>query len=368
MKKLLAISAMAAASAVSMAVDNFGAKNVIEAKFMDVPEACEGLLKTNPDDWSFSFRPYGNDSNMLWTDPITARSAINGGTEFAGKHPTALNVTCNADGWTFLLLCVAPEIDGALSNTNALPVPSMEFFFVPGDTDTHLADSHYHFYWGDGFFAHYPWCVQDRTWRNILSSVRSECRRVPNGYILRFTFPWESLFDKLPFVGPDKADNFWRFQAVRWVDGGVTFGGVVHQQSRAGYIKFPNFTKEQKEEMMLRLLEKGWTKFQFEKSSKQFNFSGGWGSPAPRTEKFIVDHVAKFPRSYINYGEDPEFKPILEKIVNECLALGPDIAAFRKKTPEEQLSFYKKASDMLFNFRYDVEDAYSAFLGEKFLK
>ena len=365
----LAVAVLAAAAwAGEDAVLNYGAKNVVEAKFMDVPESCEEMLKTNPGDWCFSFRPYGNNSQMLWTDPLTARAAVSGGTEFDGKHPTALNVTCNADGWTFLLLCVAPEIEGALAKTNALPVPSLEFFFVPGDTDTHLADSHYHFYWGEGEFAHYPWCVQDRTWRNILSSVRSDCRRLPNGYLLRFTFTWESLFDKLPFAGIDKADNFWRLQVVRWADGGVTFGGVVHQQSRAGYVKFPDFTDAQKTEIMTRLLEKAWTKFLLEKSSRPYNFSGGWNSPAPRTEKYIVDHVAKFPRTYVNYGEDPEFKPILEGLVNERLALGAQIAAFGGMKPAEQLAFYKKASDMLFNVRYDVEDAYAAFLTEKRFK
>lgn len=347
---------------------NYGAKNVIEARFMDVPESCEEMLKTDPGDWNFSFRPYGSDSNMLWTDPVTARSAISGGMDFAGKHPTALNVTCNADGWTFLVLCVAPEIDNALSMTNSLPVPSVEFFFVPGDTDTHLTDSHYHFFWSESSFNHYPWSVQDRTWRNILSSIRSDCRRLPNGYLLRFTIPWEVLFDKLPFAGPDKADNFWRLQVIRWVDGGVTFGGTVHQQSRAGYVKFPDFTDGQKEEMMLRILEKAWIKFNTEKNSRLFNVSGGWASPSPRTEKYIVDHVAQFPRTYLNYGEDPEFNPVLKRLVEERLALGPEIASFRKKSPAEQLCFYRKASDMLFNFRYDVEESYRAFLCDKFLK
>lgn len=360
---VLAMAAAIANAGAPAAPVNFGAKNVIEAKFMEVPEACEDMLKTHPDDWNFSFRPYGNSSQMLWTDPLTARAAVGGGTEFGGKHPTALNVTCNADGWTFLLLCVAPGINEALANTNALPVPSMEFFFVPGDTDTHLADSHYHFYWGEGEFAHYPWCVQDRTWRNMLSAIRSECRRLPNGYLLRFTFPWEPLFDKLPFS--DKADNFWRLQVVRWSSESATFGGVVHQQSRAGYVKFPEFTDGQKAEMMVRLLEKAWIQFQHERSSRPYNYAGGWNAPAPRTETFITEHLATFPRTYVNYGEDPEFKPILETLVNERLALGAEIAAFRSMKPGEQLAFYTRASDMLFNFRYDVEEAYAAHLTDK---
>lgn len=371
MKKFAALAAIALAFAGARAGDgaspvNFGAKNVVEAKFMDVPESCEEMLKTHPDDWNFAFRPYGNNSQMLWTDPLTARAAVSGGTEFGGQHPTALNVTCNADGWTFLLLCVAPEITGALARTNALPVPSIEFFFLPGDTDTHLADAHYHFYWGEGEFAHYPWSVQDRTWRNMLGEIRTDCRRLPNGYLLRFTFPWEPLFDKLPFT--DKADNFWRFQVVRWSGGSVTFGGVVHQQSRAGYVRFPDFTDEQKAEMMVRLLEKAWMRFQNEKSSRPYNYSGGWNSPAPRTEKYIMDHVAAFPRSYVNYGEDPEFKPILETLVKARLALGAGIAAFRSMKPDEQFAFYTSASDMLFNFRYDVEEAYAAHLTDKRFK
>ena len=346
--------------------ENYGAKNVAVAKFMDVPESCENLLKTNPDDWNFSFRPYGNNSQMLWTDPIVKRAAVSGEQAEDGKHVTGLNVTCNADGWTFLVFIATPEIEKSLMATNGLPVPSMEFFFCPGDTDNHRAESHYHFYCGEGFFAHYPWSVQDRTWRNMVKAVRQETRRVSNGYVLRFTFPWEQLFDKLPFT--EKDDNFWRLQVCVWVDGGITFGGVAHQVSRAGYVKFPNFTDEQKAEIMDRLLQKGLYKFLNLKSSAVYSYAGGWGSPAPRSEKFFVEHNEKFPRTWINYGDDPAFQPVLKQIVDERLALEPQIAKFRALPPAEQLAFYRKASDMLFNFRYDVEDAYAKFLTDKIVK
>lgn len=348
------------------AKENFGAKNVVEAKFMDVPEACETMLKTHPDDWNFSFRPYGNNSEQLWTDPTIKRSAVSGGSDFAGKHPTALNVTCNADGWTFLVFCVAPEIANSLAATNGLPVPSMEFFFAPGDQDNHKAEVHYHFYYGDGFFAHYPWSVDDRTWRNMEKNVRTDLRRTSNGYVARFTIPWFELFDKLPFT--DKADNFWRLQVVRWVDGGVTFGGVAHQVSRAGYVKFPDFTAEQKAEIMVRLLEKALVDFRFLKISPVYNYAGGWYNPAPRGEKYFLEHAEKNPRTWTNYGDDPAFQPILKRLVDERLALEPTIAKFRTLPPDEQLAFYKKASDMLFNFRYDVEEAYAKHLQEKMFK
>ena len=44
------------------------------------------------------------------------------------------------------------------------------------------------------------------------------------------------------------------------------------------------------------------------------------------------------------------------------------IAEFAKKPMAEQEAFYKEASAKLFNFRYDVEEAYEKQLRAKFVK
>lgn len=346
----------------------FASKNIYDVRFGSLPADCESLLKTDAASWDFGFRPYGAGSSQLWTDPIVARGALDGSVDSAaqGPRPTAIRVSCDTDSFSVLVLCVEPTIASAISSTNSLPSPSVEMYFAPGDTDNHDPEPYFQFYYGDGVLRHFQWQVQDHTWRDISSSVFVDERRLPNGFLLRLTFPWERLFDRLPFSS--KADAIWRLSVIRWVDGGRTWGGVVHQESRAGYIRFPDFSTEERVRIMKRLLEKGWMSFRRACNDPQYNVSGGWAAPIARSDAFILEENAKMRRTFINYSEDPDFRPELEKLVAERNALADGIAGFESKTPAEQLAFYRKASDMLFNFRYFVEEAYGRHLGEKLFK
>ncbi len=343
-------------------------KNLLDVRYRTLPADFEKVLAEEPDHWSFGFRPYGNGSAQLWTDPIVARDALSGtvDAEATGPRPTALYVSCDDDSFSLLVLCVEPKINEALAATNALPRPSIELYFAPGDTDNHDPEPYFQFYYGGGLLRHFQWQVQDRTWRNILSAVRVDERRLNNGYLVRFTFPWVELFDRLPFS--DKADAIWRLSVIRWADGGRTWGGVVHQESRAGYIRFPDFTPEQKTKIMKRLLEKGWSRFNGLLGEPAYSIAGGWGMPVVRTDAYVVADVAKHPRTYINYSEDPAFRPVLEKLIAERRALAEGIARFESLPPAEQKAFYRQASDALFNFRYFVEEAYADLLARKLIQ
>ena len=67
------------------------------------------------------------------------------------------------------------------------------------------------------------------------------------------------------------------------------------------------------------------------------------------------------PRTYLNYGEDPDFAPTLIALEDAAKALGPQVAAFRGlKTMDEKRAFYRLASDKLFNYAHDVRAAYAA--------
>ena len=75
------------------------------------------------------------------------------------------------------------------------------------------------------------------------------------------------------------------------------------------------------------------------------------------------------PRTYINYGEDPDFAPTLIALEDAARALAPKIAVFREmKTMEEKRAFYKLASDKLFNYAHDVRAAYAAQLKKGMFK
>ncbi len=363
MKKAMTMAALALVAALASAE-----KNILDVRYGSLPADYETLLKTDPGSWNFGFRPYGAGASQLWTDPIVAREALDGQVDdkAEGPRPTAIRVSCDDESFSLLVLCVDPAAGKAIAATNSLPSPSIELYFAPGDTDNHDPEPYFQFVYGDGTLRHFQWQVQDRTWRNIQSAVRVDEKHLANGFLVRFTFPWEQLFDRLPFSS--KADAIWRLSVIRWADGGCTWGGAVHQESRAGYIRFPDFSAEDKARIMKGLLEKGWMAFRRACGTPQFNLSGGWAAPVARDDAFIKEQVAKQPRTYINYSEDPDFRPVLGQLVAERNALADGISGFEAMKPAEQLAFYRKASDMLFNFRYFVEEAYAHHLEDKLFK
>lgn len=188
-------------------------------------------------------------------------------------------------------------------------------------------------------------------------------RLLPNGYLHVLNFSWEAFWDKLPMK--DRTDNFWRMSLIRWVDGGVSWGGVVHEASRFGYIRFPRFTPEQRAEIHFRLLQRAWTRFRKLHAQSAYNTTRGWAAPWPREDKFIVDALDGLPETFIHYTQDPVFSQTLKQLVDERLALAPGIAAFKEMPADEQEAFYDRAADMLFNFRYDVEKVYTRYVDDK---
>ncbi|MGI6100487.1 MAG: hypothetical protein GX174_13350 [Lentisphaerae bacterium] len=357
----LALTALAALAATHA----FASKNVLDVWYGQVPGAPESLLASQPQIWSFAFRPYGAAAADLWSDPIMARNAL-AGEDAGGKSPTAVAVTCDADGFTVLVLCVEAALHDAIARTNALPDSYCEIYVAPDDIDNRDMIPYYQFglnAFADGKFDHFPWIVEDRRMRTPTPYMDFKTRLLPNGYLHVLNFSWEAFWDKLPMK--DRADNFWRMSLIRWVDGGVSWGGVVHEASRFGYIRFPRFTPEQRAEIRFRLLQRAWTRFRKLHAQPAYNTTRGWAAPWPREDKFIVDALDGLPETFIHYTQDPVFSRTLKQLVDERLALAPGIAAFKEMPADEQEAFYNRAADMLFNFRYDVEKAYTSYVDDK---
>ena len=343
----------------------FAQKNILDVWQGQMPGAPEDLLTSHPEIWNFGFRPYGSAAADLWSDPIMARNVLAGqGAE--GKSPTAVAVTCDADGFTVLVLCVEASLDSAIARTNALPEASCELYIAPDDTDNRDMIPYYQFAlsaMNDGKFDHYPWIVEDRRMRTPTPYMDFKSRPLPNGFLHVVNFSWEAFWDKLPLK--DRTDNFWRMSVIRWSDGGMSWGGVVHEASRFGYIRFPRFTPEERAEIQYRLLLKGWTRFMKLSARPTYNPTRSWAAPWPREDKFLAEARGDLPETFIHYTQDPVFSLRLKALVDERRALASGIAAFKSMSAEEQESFYAKASDMLFNFRYDVEKAYSKYVSDK---
>ena len=355
--------AIAASVCVSGAVR--AEKNMIEAEFRDLPAHYERLLEAEPDKWNFNFRPYGAASaDTLWSDPIVQRDAVSG-RDLGDKAPTAVFASCNEDGFTILVFAGEPQFKDRLEQGLALPPSSLECFFAPGDADTSGIEHYYQFMCGANeprITGVYPWFMEDRGFRTIEGRLQVDSRTLPNGNLLRIFVPWSPLFDRLPFT--EKRDNFWRLSVIRWgaPGGGQTWGGVVHAATSAGYVRWPDFTDEQKTAIRKATLLKGWTAYKNLAGSRAVN-------PAvvnPRTEEYYTETIAALPQSFRNVNEDFGFgEAWLENASAKRNALGASIAAFETLSQAEQEAFYAKASDMLFNFGYDLEQAYADYLKAK---
>ena len=347
------------------------AKNVYDVRFESLRPDYEKLVTADAASWDFNFRAYGNTGELV-SDPAIVRDVSQGKT--VKGQPTAVRVSCDEDGWSFLVFCAEPEASERLAAGEALPMPRMELYFMEGDTDNENPPFYWQFYKNGLRFEQYDWPVNDRRWRFLKPYVRQGERRVANGYVFRMDIPWEGLWDRLPIFS-DRMDNFWRLQVIRWAGaGGQTWGGGVHEPSRAGFIRWPAFTDAQKTEIMRRLLEKAWSQFNVLMDSSEFSVkatgpSYDLNTGYVRTEPYAVARVKREgPRTYVNYCEDPAFRPTLERLVAAAKAYGKGIAEFGKMDTAAQAAFYREASEALFNFRYTVEEAYAKALRTKFTK
>ena len=338
-----------------------GDKNVYQVQFKDWPDRFENLLQAEPDAWDFRFRPYNaSEAAFLVSDPSVRRDA-QAGKNVEKQRPTAFCFSCNEKGFTLVVFSCEPDMKEAMEKGASAPGNSLEVFFAPGDADQSKIEHYYQFILDQvkGELIDYPWLVEERGFRRMQGYVSHETRPVPNGLMSRVFIPWELLFDRLPFT--DKRDNFWRLSVIRWATGGgQTWGGVVHEANRAGYIRWPDFTPEQKQAIYENVLNKAWGKYR-----------AFLAKVDPTSVPDMKEPYARPPagtRSYVNLQEDKVFvKDYLQPLIDERNALGKRIAGFRELPAAEKEQLYSQAGKLM-NFNYDVDEAYARYLKEKIFK
>ena len=343
-------------------------KNIIDVEYRTLPGDFEQLPRTEPEKWNFNFRPYGAmAASLLWTDPIMQRDVMAG--EDAGeREPTAIYVCCDAEGLTVLVYAIESKMTKALEEGKPLPNSRLECFFTPGDADTSRIEHYYQFECQatePKLPGVYPWMMEDRTFRSIKPHIVIDSRQLDNGNVIKIFIPWAPLFDRLP-LAPAKRDNFWRLSVIRWASSGAqTWGGVVHAANSAGYIRFPEFTPEQETAIRRTVLRQGWTSYKNTVTSTTVDPA----KAIERLEPYYADLQGRLPQSYKNVNEDFGFRRAwLETAIRERDALGAQIAALERLAPAEQSAFYAAAADKLFNFGYDLEQAYGDYLAAAFFK
>lgn len=341
-------------------------RNILNVEFRSVPGDFENLLRSEPEKWHFGFRPYGSGGDVFATDPIIQRDALNG--KETEKNVCALRVMCDTEGFTMLIYSSGPNLENLVADGKNIPSGFSECYFVPGDEETADVEAYYQFLISATDHNHYrdvpdrkvrcfPWFVEDRQFRNIVNYISADFRRTPNGVVSKVFIPWECLFDRLPLT--DKKDNLWRMNVIC---GGLTWGGKVHQMSRAGYVRWPDFTPEQRTALRKNTLLKGWAMFHRDSKMTELDTKRTTNQPLPPWLEKQMSGLYSFKF----YAEDPGFRAFwLEQALKERLALGEQIAKFETLSEPEQIRFYKTASGKLYNFRYDVENAYRLYMNSK---
>lgn len=366
---LKSFAALTAAALVLPSIFGQSEKNVAQVEFRTLPPDYEQLPFRESEKWNFGFRPYGAEAaSVLWSDPNVIRNAA-AGDSLDEKHlVTGLYVACDEYGFNILGYGALKKSDDAIKAGRNLENVFFECFFIPGDADTQKIINYQPF----GAYSIFPywqyklsWMKNDRNNRVIFNDMVLDARYNQNGAVTRFYVPWLLYWDHLP-VFYDKQDNFWRLSMIRWGGsfGGETWGGNVHSQTKCGYIRMPDFTKEQTSLILKTTLNMLWSKYVSVKTDTAIN-PDTTGSVLNAYRKSI-DHL---PHSWMNMNEDVPFKTTtLKDMIKSRDAIGAGIVNFDKMTLEEQKAFYKKNAPLLANFQYDVEAAYAEYLKQQLMK
>lgn len=345
--------------------DEFSGKNVVNANWGEKKE------------WNYNFREYGSSADSLWSDPKTRREVLSG--ENANGKVTSVAVTFDEESLYVHVVGNEPNLTNFYAKASGAPGADIEFYLMPGDADlTRQQTYHWLYYNRHDILKDGQWMMEDRHNRQMAHLVKFTEKPVGTQVVTCFEIPWEAFWDQLPVFSGTK-DNFWRMGVCRFGSAdGMTFGGEVHTPSRAGYVRWPAFTEEQKTAILSRLLFKAWDGFRTQAGSLGYSldrvFMDGEyldkadGGKRKTGVKFRDEQNAADPRSYVNLPEDPGFRPTLKKLIDDRTALAAELKDFPTLAPAARDALYRRAAEMLFNFRYDVEQSYAAHVKEKLMK
>ncbi len=354
------IAAIAAACALPVFAADYPEKNVLNVDFRSVPADFENLPARETEKWSFNFRPYDAEAAaLLWTDPMVIRN-VSSGADVDAKHlPTGVYACC--DEYGLYIFAYGASVRHGIRFDKM----SGECFVIPGDNDSHVIRGYQPFgFTGSAFMYKLMWMKEDRNNREMFNQMVFNQHNCANGTVVEIHIPWAICWDTLP-VFKNKKDNFWRLSMIRWGGsaGAESWGGRVHSQSKCGYLRMPDFTPEQESKILKTTLVKVIEMFNDTVGATEIN-PGRVGNPMNAYRQSI----AHLPHSWMNVNEDPEFRPVLQALIqNRRDIIKVAEEKFGQMTLEEQKAFYLENVAKLANFRYDVEDAYAEFLNQKLL-
>ena len=167
---------------------------------------------------------------------------------------TAFYMLYDQHGWHIFVVCGEREpkkvlLDGGRTS-------SLEMYFAPG---AEKAYQQWILSQGDGKVRIFDWDSNHRHFRSVRDYMKTETIVSGGNWGTYIFFPWEALYDQLPF---DTGDD-WLFECIRWSPvGGLSWGGGrVHETGKWGTIKWQPPTAEQLLKIKSNLVRKAWTKY-----------------------------------------------------------------------------------------------------------
>ena len=334
-------------------------KNFYQVQWQNPPAPSAKILSGK---WDFNFRPYSTGSaETLWTDPAFQRD-VTSGKQTAGARPTAVSVFCDEAGFAFYVFAGEPELEISFAAGKDAPTSMLECYVIPGTADSEKIEHYYQFIIDqkNNTIRDFPWLIDARGFQSMNGQFRPETAYLPNGYLTKMAFPWHFFWDRLPFLTQDS--TIWRLGVMRWCPGGgQTWGGIVHEVSRMGYIHWPEFTPERKGAIMKLILRHAWIKFNALKTDLvPANY------PAD-----VSPYIRELPPVIQSFNFIPQYQEFCAAELNEMVAdreaIGKGISEFDKLTPAEQESFYRINAPKLMNFEHDVRKAFRLWLEDKLI-
>jgi len=236
------------------------------------------------------FGPYDKaHAEKLVTDVAGDRGVQEGGGSKT-QRATAFYMVYDARGWHVFVLSDEPDIE-AITNAGG-SAGSLEMAFSPG------FEGACYYQWianlAENRVSLYDWDSPHRHFRSLKGQFRCETVALKGAYGTYIFIPWTVLYDKLPIDG-----GRWPFSVIRWSkDGGITWGGKVHEIGRWGLVEWEKPTPAQRQAIQAGIVRRAWGRYVKARTA----LSEHWQDPEVGDPAFYKEALAPEIQRLDKYG------------------------------------------------------------------
>lgn len=222
------------------------------------------------------FHPYPKDqAEMFRTDMAVERSLDEKAQAAMEGRETAFFMAYDAKGWHLYIHSGEPDVEQVMLE-DGKGGSTLEMFFAPGQ------EGEAYYQWiirlGTGEVSLYNYNTPHRFYRHLEhkpGGFQTETAVQDKGWGTSIFIPWESLYDKLPFM--DGNESTWRFSIMRWGPVSLTWGGKVHEPGRWGLIDWTPPTPDQRLAIQRHIVKRAWWKYQAVRTEASAFWQGSRG-------------------------------------------------------------------------------------------